>query len=29
MSERKKADFYKKCNDLRRQSVRRESSIYS
>lgn len=29
MSERKKGDFYKKCNDLRRQSIRRESSIYS
>lgn len=29
MAERKRVDFYKKCADLKRQSTRRESSIYS
>ena len=29
MSDRKRVDFYKKCADLRKQSTRRESSIYS
>jgi hypothetical protein len=29
MTERRRVDFYKKCADLKRQSTRRESSIYS
>lgn len=29
MAERKRVDFYRKCQELKRQSTRRESSIYS
>lgn len=29
MAERKRVDFYRKCQELKKQSTRRESSIYS